>query len=130
MTTPTIRRLRARCVKVPVKRPPMSASGALPDMALVLVDLETQEGLTGRSYLFAFAPWTFAPIVGCLQAMADLVDGDAVAPFELDAKLEYMDWAAPILTKPLAIKNGHAIIPDRPGSGIAWDEDAVKRYAA
>jgi mandelate racemase len=43
--------------------------------------------------------------------------------------LEYMDWAAPIVAEPLQIKGGHALIPDRPGSGITWNEDAVKRYA-
>jgi mandelate racemase len=44
--------------------------------------------------------------------------------------LEYMDWAIPVLAEPLEIRDGHAIIPARPGSGIAWNEDAVKRYAA
>ena len=42
--------------------------------------------------------------------------------------LEYVDWANPILQEPLAIENGDAVVPDRPGSGLAWDEDAVKRY--
>ena len=43
--------------------------------------------------------------------------------------LEYMDWAVPILTEPIQIKDGSALIPDRPGSGITWNEDAIKRYA-
>jgi mandelate racemase len=43
--------------------------------------------------------------------------------------LEYMDWAAPIVAEPLRIVDGHALIPDRPGSGITWNEDAVKRWA-
>jgi len=43
--------------------------------------------------------------------------------------LEYMDWADPLLQEPIVIRNGHALIPDRPGSGITWNEDAVKRYA-
>jgi mandelate racemase len=42
--------------------------------------------------------------------------------------LEYVDWAAPILQQPLVIKNGHAEIPDRPGNGLEWDEEAVKRW--
>jgi mandelate racemase len=42
--------------------------------------------------------------------------------------LEYVDWAAPILQQPLVIKNGHAKIPDRPGNGLEWDEEAVKRW--
>jgi mandelate racemase len=42
--------------------------------------------------------------------------------------LEYVDWANPILQEPLAIMDGQAVVPDRPGSGLAWDEDAVRRY--
>src|SRR5438105_13499762 len=75
-TAPTIRSIRARPVQVPFKRPPLSASGALPSAALVLVDLETREGLTGRSYLFACAPWTLAPLVGCVNAMAEMLAGE------------------------------------------------------
>ncbi|HYB44193.1 MAG TPA: enolase C-terminal domain-like protein [Candidatus Methylomirabilis sp.] len=43
--------------------------------------------------------------------------------------LEFMDWAAPLLQEPLGAKDGFVRIPDRPGAGIKWDEDAVKRYA-
>jgi len=43
--------------------------------------------------------------------------------------LEYMDWAVPIVTEPIQVKDGYALIPDRPGSGIVWNEEAVKRYA-
>ena len=42
--------------------------------------------------------------------------------------LEYVDWAAPILTDPLRVVDGHVAVPDMPGSGVDWDEDAVKKY--
>jgi mandelate racemase len=42
--------------------------------------------------------------------------------------LEYVDWASPILKEPIEIRDGHAIIPNRPGAGIEWDDDAVARY--
>jgi mandelate racemase len=42
--------------------------------------------------------------------------------------LEYVDWANPILREPIRIVDGTAIVPDRPGSGLEWDEDAVARY--
>lgn len=42
--------------------------------------------------------------------------------------LEYVDWANPILEEPLKIENGNAIIPDRPGVGIRWNEDAIAAY--
>jgi mandelate racemase len=44
--------------------------------------------------------------------------------------LEYVDWASPILQEPIEIRDGHAIIPNRPGAGIAWDGDAVARCRA
>ena len=43
--------------------------------------------------------------------------------------LEYVDWVHPILVEPNEVKDGHICIPDRPGNGIEWDEDAVGRYS-
>jgi mandelate racemase len=83
----SLRALRARPVLVPIKRPPVSASGAIPRAALVLFDLETDEGVTGRSYVFGFAPWTLAPIAGCAQGLFEMIKGDPLAPFDLEAKL-------------------------------------------
>lgn len=43
--------------------------------------------------------------------------------------LEWQDWADPILQRPYPVKDGTISIPDAPGAGIEWDEDAVKRCA-
>ena len=83
----SLRALRARPVLVPIKRPPVSASGAIPKAALVLFDLETDEGVTGRSYVFGFAPWTLSSIVGCAHGLFEMIKGDPLAPFDLEAKL-------------------------------------------
>jgi len=40
--------------------------------------------------------------------------------------LEYLDHVGPILTEPVRIVDGQALTPDRPGSGLEWDEDAVR----
>lgn len=42
--------------------------------------------------------------------------------------LEYVDWANPILEEPLRIVQGGAVIAERPGNGLSWNEDAVARY--
>ena len=42
--------------------------------------------------------------------------------------LEWQDWGDPILAEPFAVSDGCLAIPDRPGAGIDWDEDAVRRY--
>ena len=42
--------------------------------------------------------------------------------------LEWQDWADPILAEPFKPADGFLAVPNRPGAGIAWDEDAVSRY--
>jgi L-alanine-DL-glutamate epimerase and related enzymes of enolase superfamily len=42
--------------------------------------------------------------------------------------LEYVDWAAPILEQPVEIRDGHAIVPERPGNGLGWNEAAVEQF--
>ena len=83
----TVRNIRARAVMVPFKRPPIAASGAFTHAALVLVDLETEEGITGRSYIFGFSAWTLKPIIGCLDAMRDMLAGHPLAPWDMEARL-------------------------------------------
>ena len=42
--------------------------------------------------------------------------------------LEYADWWNPILKNPLVVDQGMAIIESAIGSGIEWNEEAVKEY--
>ena len=42
--------------------------------------------------------------------------------------LEWQDWADPILREPFQIKDGHLLVPDKPGQGIEWDEKAVAKF--
>jgi mandelate racemase len=42
--------------------------------------------------------------------------------------LEWQDWADPLLQEPFAIEDGAMVIPDRPGVGIAWNEDAIAHH--
>jgi mandelate racemase len=43
--------------------------------------------------------------------------------------LEYVNWWNPILSEPLQIKEGMAVVDSAPGSGLSWDEKAVERYS-
>jgi mandelate racemase len=43
--------------------------------------------------------------------------------------LERMDLAGAILAHPLQFLQGKAMVPDRPGTGIEWNEGAVETYA-
>jgi mandelate racemase len=42
--------------------------------------------------------------------------------------LEYVDWANAILAEPLRIADGHAVVSSRPGNGLDWNEEAVRRF--
>jgi len=42
--------------------------------------------------------------------------------------LEYVDWINAVVEEPLRIVDGHAVIPERPGNGLSWDEAAVRKY--
>lgn len=79
---PTIRTLRGRAVKVPLERPMKTAVGEIPAAPLVLVDIETEEGVTGRAYIFAYTPLMLRPLVAAVEELAPLLTGKAVAPVE------------------------------------------------
>jgi mandelate racemase len=42
--------------------------------------------------------------------------------------LEWVDWANAIVEEPLRIESGFAVVPERPGNGLAWNAAAVAKY--
>jgi mandelate racemase len=42
--------------------------------------------------------------------------------------LEYVDWADVLVQQPLRVESGNAVVPDRPGAGMVWDEAAVAHH--
>ena len=44
--------------------------------------------------------------------------------------LEYADWWNPVVAEPLEVQNGLAMPSRGPGSGVSWNEDAVRKYLA
>ena len=91
----------------------------------VMPDLERIGGVTGWQRAASLAAERAVPMSSHLfpEASAHLL---AVTPTR--HFLEYVDWAEAILAEPLAIEDGAAVIPDRPGTGVSWDGKAVKRY--
>ena len=43
--------------------------------------------------------------------------------------LEYADWWNPILSEPLKVEDGMAVVDGAIGTGVSWDEEAVERYS-
>jgi mandelate racemase len=79
--------IRARAVAVPLKRQLPTSTGTVAEAALLLIDLETDAGITGRSYLFGIGRHNLPPLAKLVEAMADMVKGDDVAPLDLERKL-------------------------------------------
>jgi len=91
----------------------------------VMPDLERIGGVSGWREAAALAAVNRAPMSSHLfpEVSAHLLAATLTYHY-----LEYVDWADALLQEPLAIVNGEAIIPDRPGNGMVWNKDAVARY--
>ena len=70
-----IRDIRARAVIAPLVRPVRTASGSLQVSPLILLDVQTEQGITGHAYLFGYTPVTLKPLL----ALLDDVEGKAGA---------------------------------------------------
>ena len=82
-----VRGIRARAVSAPMKRPLATSTGQLSAAALLLIDLQSDAGIAGRSYLFGIGRHNLAPILKLVEAMAEMIKGDELAPLEIERKL-------------------------------------------
>jgi mandelate racemase len=82
-----IRDVQARTVVAPLDPPVRTASGHVTQAPLLLIDLATDEGVVGRSYLFGYHAFTLGPLRDLVLALAEMIKGDEIAPGELDRKL-------------------------------------------
>jgi mandelate racemase len=94
--TPAIRSVKARAVVTPISRPVKNAFGVIEAAPLILIDIETDQGVTGRSYIFAYAKLTLKPLVHLIEEIGRDLVGKPVAPFDLmallDAKFRLLSW--------------------------------------
>jgi mandelate racemase len=84
----TIRALHVRAVDVPMRRPLKTGGGEVGTAAMVLIDLLTEEGITGNSYLFCPTPVVLEPAAKLLSNLAPLIEGDPIAPVAIERKLQ------------------------------------------
>lgn len=78
----TLKSVRARPVVVPLKRPIVSKVGLFRDWPLILIDLYTNEGIVGHSYLEPYLKQSARYIVPVIEDLAEVAKGQAVAPFD------------------------------------------------
>src|ERR1700743_1634482 len=95
-TIPAIRAVKARALVAPISRPVKNAFGVIEAAPLVLIDVETDQGVTGRSYIFAYARLTLKPLAHLIEEIGRALAGKPVAPFDLmalmDAKFRLLGW--------------------------------------
>ncbi len=82
-----VRAIRASAVEVPLTYVLGTSAGAVRNAPLLLVDIDTEEGITGRSYLFCYLPAAAAAIVSILGEIERLAKGERIDPQALWAKL-------------------------------------------
>ena len=91
-----INSIAARAVLAPMPRPVRTASGDILAAPLVLIDVQTSEGIVGRSYAFAYTPVMLRSLVQFLRDIAPELVGQAVAPRErmrqLAQRLKLVGW--------------------------------------
>ena len=91
----------------------------------VMPDLERIGGVTGWRRASRLAEAKKAHLSSHLypEVSAHLLAATPTAHW-----LEYVDWANAVVVEPLRIVNGNAVVADRPGNGLEWNEDAVRRF--
>ncbi len=79
----TLRSIRARAVVLKLKRPIVARIATLPDWPLILIDLLTEEGVVGRSYLEPYTVKAMRYLIPALYDFGEMLKGRPVAPIEL-----------------------------------------------
>jgi mandelate racemase len=78
----TIKSVRARPVVVPLKRPVVSKVGLFRDWPIILIDLYTNEGVVGHSYLEPYLKQSMRYIIPAIEDLAEAAKGQRIAPFD------------------------------------------------
>lgn len=83
----TIRSVRTTPILVPMTFALGTSAARVTEAPLLLIDLETEEGVTGRTYLFCYRPAGARAISSLLDDAASLIKGEQIRPAEIAARL-------------------------------------------
>jgi mandelate racemase len=78
----TYQSIQVRTVAVPLRRPVVSKVGRFDDWPLILIDLQTAEGVVGRSYLEPYLRHSARYIAPALRDLAEARHGRPVRPLD------------------------------------------------
>ncbi|WFU17377.1 enolase C-terminal domain-like protein [Bradyrhizobium sp. CB3481] len=79
----TLREIKARPVILKLKRPVVVRIATISEWPLILIDLITEEGIVGRSYLEPYIVKSMRYLVPAIHDLGELLRGRNVAPVEL-----------------------------------------------
>jgi mandelate racemase len=79
----TFKSIRARPVVLKLTRPVVARIASITDWPLILIDLHTEEGVTGRSYLEPYIAKAMRYLVPALHDLGEMLKGRQVAPVEI-----------------------------------------------
>src|SRR4051812_48052173 len=82
-TVAAIRRVTARGLVAPIARPVKTAFALIEAAHMVLIDVETDQGVTGHAYIFAYTELTVKPLVHLIEGIGRDLVGRPVAPYDL-----------------------------------------------
>ena len=84
MTVPRLapRAVELRSVSIPLKRPVVSKVGLFDRWPLILIDLHTEEGIVGRSYLQPYLERSVRYLVPAIRDLAEARKGRPIAPLD------------------------------------------------
>jgi mandelate racemase len=85
--SPRVQRVIVRTVVVPVTPPLHNAVGTIATAPLVLADLHTDHGVTGRAYAFAYAGAALAALASLTVGLGESLVGQPLAPAALTERL-------------------------------------------
>ena len=80
--TLTLKSIRARPVLLKLTRPVVARIATLADWPLILIDLYTEEGVIGRSYLEPYIARSMRYLIPALHDLGDMLKGRRLAPIE------------------------------------------------
>jgi mandelate racemase len=86
-SSPIIQGFKVRAVRVPMTEPHQTASGVITESPLVLTDILTDTGISGHSIVFTYTPVALKPTAQLIQNFEALMQGDVLAPAEVEQKL-------------------------------------------
>ena len=83
----TVRAVRCIGVELPMTYALGTSRGTLNKAPLLLIDLETEEGVTGRSYLWCYFPAALGAVAKLMGEVERVTQGNALAPLDLWRRL-------------------------------------------